>query len=197
MNKILLLLAVLITLSLTSFAQNILRDSVLVKSNIFTIMYSEKLEQPLWIRYVVQCPTGTASRVGMDFYTNDSIHTSDMADYIDNVYDKGHLAPAADFNCDKPTLYKTFTYLNCALQNQYLNRGVWRFLEVHERELAKFGKVEVYIKLYFGKTKLSTGATLPSEFYKEIIHNGNRECYLFKNERPESSDYKQYKCNCK
>lgn len=193
MKKLLTLL--LIVLSVNTFGQ--LRDSVLVNSNIFTILYSEKLEQPLWIKYEVKCTNGTVSRVGMDFYTNDSIHTSDMADYAGNVYDKGHLAPAADFNCDKATLHKTFTYLNCALQNQYLNRGVWRLLEVRERELAKYGKVQVYIKLYFSKTKLETGATIPSEFYKEISHNGIRECYLFKNEKPETNDYKQYKCNCK
>jgi endonuclease G len=58
-------------------------------------------------------------------------------DYLNNVYDRGHLAPAADFNCDLATLRKTFTYLNCALQYDELNRGVWRLLEEHERVLAK------------------------------------------------------------
>jgi DNA/RNA endonuclease G (NUC1) len=48
-----------------------------------------------------------------------------------------YLAPAADFNCDLATLRKTFTYLNCALQYDELNRGVWRLLEEHERVLAK------------------------------------------------------------
>jgi DNA/RNA endonuclease G (NUC1) len=53
------------------------------------------------------------------------------------------LAPAADFNCDLASLRKTFTYLNCALQYDELNRGVWRLLEEHERVLAKKYKVEV------------------------------------------------------
>ena len=169
----------------------------MVNSEIFTILYSEKFEQPLWIKYEVKCPNGTASRVGMDFYTNDSIHTSDASDYMDNVYDKGHLAPAADFNCTKDMLHKTFSYLNCALQNQYLNRGVWRLLEAHERELAKVNKIKVFIKLYFCNVKLLTGATIPTAFYKEIVFNGVKECYLFKNEKPISSDYTKYKCDCK
>ena len=188
------LLIILLLLPIVAFSQKQLRDSVLIKSDIFTIMYSEKLEQPLWAKYEVKCPNGTASRVGMDFYTNDSVHTSDGADYSNNVYDKGHMAPAADFNCDKATLLKTFSYLNCALQNQYLNRGTWRFLEVHERELAKHKKIEVTIRLTFGSEKLKTGATVPTGFYKEITGEGIHECYYFKNERPESSDYTKYKC---
>ncbi len=33
----------------------------------------EKLQQPKFIRYTVQCPNGSAPRKGMDFYTCDSI----------------------------------------------------------------------------------------------------------------------------
>ena len=106
-----------------------LRDSIRIKTDIYEVIYSEKLESPRWVQYTVLCPNGTASRSGMDFYTNDSIKTSSNEDYVKNEWDKGHMAPAADFNCDKDMLRKTFSYLNCALQNQYLNRGVWRMLE--------------------------------------------------------------------
>ena len=133
--RILLLIALLFSTNLI-FSQA-LRDSVKVKTDIYEVIYSEKLEQPRFIKYEVLCPTGTASRAGMDFYTNDTIKTSDNLDYAKNLYDKGHLAPAADFNCTKDMLKKTFSYLNCALQDQYLNRGVWRMLEEYERELAK------------------------------------------------------------
>mgnify|MGYP003330720663 FL=1 len=188
------LLSILLLSPILTFSQRQLRDSVLVKSDIFTVMYSEKLEQPLWIKYEIKCPNGTASRAGMDFYTNDSIVTSNAEDYANNVYDKGHMAPAADFNCDKETLYKTFSYLNCVLQNQYLNRGVWRFLEVHERELAKKSSITVTIRVVFSSEKLKTGATVPSGFYKEISGQGINECYYFKNEKPQSSDFNLYKC---
>ena len=50
-------------------------------------------------------------------------------DYVNNVWDKGHLAPAAAFNCDRETIKKTFSYLNCALQHEGLNRGPWKELE--------------------------------------------------------------------
>ena len=56
-------------------SQKVLRDSVIIKSEIFQVVYSEKLEQPLYVTYTVQCPSGSASRSGMDFFTCDSVKT--------------------------------------------------------------------------------------------------------------------------
>lgn len=195
MNRFYLILAIiLLPLFVTSQIKKELRDSVLVNSDIFNILYSEKFEQPLWIKYEVKCPNGTASRIGMNFYTNDSIHTSDDADYANNVYDKGHLAPAAAFNCTKEMLYKTFTYLNCMLQHESLNRGVWSRLESYERELAKLYNVHVYIRIEFSTLTLRTGARVPLGFHKEIRYNGKTECYYFRNEKPVSTSIANYKC---
>jgi len=165
-----------------------------VNAGIYTVVYSEDLEQPLEVWYNVQCPAGKASRAGLDFYTNDSIHTSSNEDYENNIYDKGHMAPAADFSCDRATIQKTFSYLNCALQDQYLNRGVWRLLEAHEREIALKTKVEVHIILKFDSKsiKLPTGATIPSGFTKEIKYDEKIEVYYFPNEKPKSNSYKDY-----
>ena len=180
----------IIIIALLSFAQQVAaqRAQVKFKNDIFSGVYSEVYEQPLSITYKVLCPSGTASREGMDFYINDSIKTSDDFDYANNQYDKGHLAPAADFNCDKQMLFKTFSYLNCALQQENLNRGVWRFLELHERELAKSGAVVIVsIDLAFSvkSIKLPTGATVPDGFTKTIMVNGKvLEKYYFPNVAP-------------
>jgi endonuclease G len=137
MKKIII---ILILLSTNIYGQ--LRDRVYKKTDIFEVIYSEKFEQPLILKYKVRCSSGKASRDGMELYHKD-IKTSDTRDYLNNVYDRGHLAPAADFNCDLASLRKTFTYLNCALQYDELNRGVWRLLEEHERVLAKKYKVDI------------------------------------------------------
>ena len=161
----------------------------------FEIVYSEKLQQPKFIRYTVQCPNGAASRKGMDFYTCDSILTSDNLDYVNNPYDKGHLAPAASFSCDKETLYKTFTYLNCSLQQENLNRTTWRLLEERERELAKkHSVVIVEIRCVFSPKSviLPSGATIPDGYFKTIKYGKTIEKYYFKNEKPLSTDYKLY-----
>ena len=191
-----LLLVLLTLLSLSSFSQKKLRDSIYIKTDIFEVVYSEVLEQPKFVKYIVKCSNGTASRTGMDFYTCDSIKTSDNKDYEKNMWDKGHMSAAADFNCDKPTLYKTFTYLNCSLQQENLNRTTWRLLEVRERELAKTHKiVQVEIRCIFGpkSIKLPSGATVPTAYRKIIKYDGKTEVYYFKNEKPLSTDFTKYK----
>ena len=191
-----LLLTLLITLPLFVFSQKTLRDSIYIKTNMFEIVYSEKLQQPKFIRYTVQCPNGSVPRKGMDFYTCDSILTSDDKDYANNPYDKGHLAPAADFNCTKELLFKTFTYLNCSLQQENLNRTTWRLLEVRERELAKTNKsVIVEIRCVYTPKSivLPTGATIPDGYYKTIKYGKTIEKYYFKNEKPSSTDFTKYK----
>lgn len=199
-KKQLIIYIILITIiPLNLLAQ---RDSVKFKNDIFSGIYSEVYQQPLTISYKVLCPNGNASRSGMDFYTNDSIKTSDNNDYKDNVWDKGHIAPAADFNCDLVTLRKTFSYLNCVLQHQNLNRGLWRSLETYERSLAKDYDVFVVVDIIFSSKskKISTGATVPDGFRKTLYINGLiAGCYYFPNTPTNKGEvYTDYKVkNCK
>jgi endonuclease G len=158
-------------------------------------MYSETLEQPLWVKYQVLCTGAGASRKGMDFYTDKTIHTSDAKDYAFNVYDKGHCAPAADFNCNREMLFKTFSYLNCTLQNERLNRVHWRLLEDYERLLAYTeGPVNVEIRMVFDKNpiKVAGGAAIPSAFYKIIKTKSKTVKFFFKNEPPTKPTFVDY-----
>lgn len=174
------------------------RDKVVIKGKIFDIVYSEKLEQPLVVNYSTTCSNGKASRSGMDFYTVDSVKTSDHWDYANNVYDKGHMCPAADFNCNPQTLKETFSYLNCALQHQDLNRGMWKQLEEYERQLVTmYGKIRVKITIDFTPPlkKLPTGATIPTGFFKEIYVEKTKQTlkYYMPNVAPKSNLLDFYK----
>jgi len=193
MKKLLLLFLFPISL----FGQ--LRDSVYFNNNNFIVNYSETLEGPRSIRYTVLCPTGTASRSGMEFYTEKTIKTSDHKDYEANEWDKGHMAPAASFNCNRDMLYGTFTYVNSSLQQQSLNRGVWKKLEVRERELATQGPVQVFIRVEYpaNPRRVPTNAAIPTGYYKEVKVGNKRECYYFKNVAPTTSELEAFKCPCR
>lgn len=194
MNKsIILVLVTLLTLLLTINSER--RDKVYFKNKTFSVIYSEKLEQPLELEYEVKCTNNLYSRKGLDFYKVDGIITSDDNDYSNNFYDKGHLAPAANFNCDEEMLYETFSYLNCALQHQDLNRGTWKYLENYERMLALKYKVSVKVKCTFSKSSkvLNTGATIPDGFFKIIKYNDKTEIYYFPNISPTSRKFRDYK----
>lgn len=170
-----------------------------IKNDIFTITYSERFQQPLEVSYTVQCPNGNASRKGMNFYIVDSIITSDNADYRNNVWDKGHMAPAADFNCSDTLLKKTFSYVNCALQHRGLNRGPWKELERFERNLAKtYTFVSVNIVIHFEDSPenwLATGALIPIGFTKTIWCDGERFEFYFPNKDVAGIDWNEFKTN--
>ena len=164
MKKFLVLFGLIISIS--SFSQ----DTIRVKNNVFEVLYSQNLEQPLWIKYRSTNRPTNVNRGTMDFYTEKGIKTSDGADYLKNIYDKGHGAPAASFSDNMENLKQTFSYLNCILQDQYLNRGEWRLLEEQERKWDDGEDLTVIIKVFFDKPvkRIPTNAGIPSHLQKHI-----------------------------
>jgi len=190
-----------IALTHSSFAQERqIRSEVLFDKGIYFGVYSEVLEQPLKVHYFVHPSNfGDVSRSGMNFYEELEYHTSDDDDYYRNVWDKGHMAPAATFDKTEEMLRTTFSYLNSALQHQRLNRYHWRYLEAYERELSEEIQDTVYvtIEVQFDTVVelLPTGASVPSGFYKFLSYGEEEECYYFPNRAP-TKDWKEYKINC-
>lgn len=186
MKKLLSLILSVVILSAN--AQTKLRDSVKVTNNVFSVIYSEKLEQPIWLKYRSTNRPTNVNRGSMDFYGEKLIKTSDNEDYKNNIYDKGHIAPAATFSDNMENLKQTFSYLNSTLQDQYLNRGEWRLLEEQERKWDDLESLTVVVKVFFDKTskKLLTGATVPSYFQKHIYFEKQKKwkCFVFLNEKP-------------
>mgnify|MGYP003625866545 FL=1 len=172
-NNLRLLLVLLSFQPLFGFGQG--DTPIRIKTDIFTVVYSEVYEQPLQVNYKVLCPMGDASREGLDFRKWEGVKTSDKHDYSDNPYDKGHMAPAAAFNCSRDMVKATFSYLNCALQHQGLNRGPWKELERFERNLAKIWEdvnVTIYVEFHNEPQYVKGGAQIPSGFRKIIEVEG-------------------------
>jgi endonuclease G len=181
-----LFVIVFVFLSQSLFAQK--RDSVLIENTVFTAMYSEVLEQPIWIKYrSINRPTNV-NRGHMGFYKESNVHTSDDADYKANVYDKGHGAPAATFSDNMDNLKQTFSYLNSIMQDQYLNRGEWRLLEEQERNWDDTESLTVIIKTFFDNPikRVPTGAAIPSHLEKHIYFETQKiwKCFVFLNQKP-------------
>ena len=174
-------------------------DSILVITSIFEISYNEIFEQPNWVKYTVKDIVKNADRDGMNFYTVDSIYTSDDNDYYSNRWDRGHMTPAGSFNDSYENLYSTFTYLNVALQYDDLNRGVWVDLEEQVRKWAdEYGDigVEIYLEFDSNHVTLDTGAHVPSAFYKYVnFPDETKKCYYFPNISPNKS-WSEYEIDC-
>ncbi len=184
MRKLMFLLSFLIV-SLTSFGQ---LPDVRVKNEVFDILYSQSLEQPLIIKYRSTNRPTNVNRGHMDFYKEPNIKTSDGDDYKGNIYDKGHGAPAATFSDNEVNLKQTFSYLNSIMQNQYLNRGEWRMLEEQIRKWDDIEPITVLIKIFFDTPvkRVPTGAAIPSYLQKHVYFEKQKKwkCFVFLNEKP-------------
>ena len=193
MNKLFTLVTLLV-ISVTTFGQDIK-----VKNNVFEVLYSQDLEQPLWIKYRSTNRPTNVNRGTMDFYTEKGVKTSDADDYKANIYDKGHGAPAATFSDNMENLKQTFSYLNCILQDQYLNRGEWRLLEEQERKWDDTENLTVLIKIVFeGPIKrIPTNAAIPTKLEKHILFEKQNKwiCFVFPNERPKFK-WQEYERSC-
>lgn len=186
MKKVLLIVGIILV-SFTSFSQ----DTIRVKNNVFEVLYSQKLEQPLWLKYRSTNRPTNVNRGSMDFFTEKGIKTSDNDDYRSNIYDKGHLAPAASFSDNMENLKQTFSYLNCMLQDQYQNRGEWRLLEEQERKWDAVEPLTVIVKVFFDKSpkRVPANAAIPSHMQKHIYFEKSKKwkCFVFLNEKPKFS----------
>jgi DNA/RNA endonuclease G (NUC1) len=183
MKKVLLFVG-LFLVSFTSFSQ----DTIRVKNQIFEVLYSQKLESPLWLKYRSTNRPTNVNRGSMDFYIEKNIKTSDADDYKSNIYDKGHLAPAASFSDNMENLKQTFSYLNCMMQNQYQNRGEWRLLEEQERKWDDNENLTIIIKVFFDVVpkRVLTNAAIPSHMQKHIYFEKSKKwkCFVLLNEKP-------------
>lgn len=200
-----MLVGICIIFSTLSFAQQDELSVVEIKTDIYEISYSQTYQQPLIIDYTVICDATARSypREGISFKKYPGLKTSSSSDYSDNIWDKGHMAPASTFGCKKEWLETTFSYANCALQHQTLNRGAWAALERFERDLASlYMDVEVNIMLYFSDkwTTNSDPARIPSNFIKTLTwteDNGKIRsiAFDFPNESTRGKSFWSFKLN--
>ena len=191
MKNILSIVMIFILYSCSVDAQIIereLRDEVIIENEVFKVWYSEVKEQPKKLVYTSTNRIKNVDRGSMNFYTEGEVQTSNNADYYRNVWDKGHLAPAATYSDSMENLKQTFSFLNCALQDQYLNRGEWRLLEEQERKWDDQSNLTITVELVWdeGFEILPTGGHVPTDMIKHIKFDKDNtwRCFEFPNSKP-------------
>lgn len=94
------------------------------------------------------------------------------SEYLRTGYDRGHLAPSADFAWSQEANDLTFVMSNMVPQTPSLNRDSWKRLEDKVRKWGcGEGNVTVITGpiLKDGLSKLKGGLNIPQEFFKIII----------------------------
>lgn len=94
-------------------------------------------------------------------------------EYSKSGYDKGHMAPAADFKSSEAAMVATFMLANAVPQTPESNRHIWKDLEESTRELA-YRRGELYVisgPIYTitPRIKLKETVSIPDATYKILI----------------------------
>ena len=147
--------------------------------------YNEKHEQAQWVSHIIlpDVEKGNVSRTNN--FRKDKLVTSgtaSKADYWYSGYDRGHLAPSADFRWSKTALSESYFYSNMAPQLPELNREKWAELENAIREYVIENKIQVYVVTggilhdslpVMRNQDRENEVSIPNLFYKVILDNSN------------------------
>jgi endonuclease G len=171
-----------VTSKLNDMGAPISNDSLqIVKHNALQLGYFERHEQASWVMHMVlpDVTTGNVSRTN-DFREDPLVTTGTSVkdDYWYSGYDRGHLAPSADFRWSQIALSESYFYSNMSPQLPELNREKWAELENAIRDYVIQYKDEVYVitgpilndTLPSMKNEgRKNEVTIPNLFYKVVL----------------------------
>lgn len=153
-----------------------------------------------------------ADRDGLSFNASDNRSKewrATPADWTGSGYDRGHLAPAANYVSSQGALAATFTCDNCIPQDPALNRGLWADVEQRARTLCWGGRIVYVLTVPVWQVDGDNTVVkaigerrvwVPSHVGKSILVTDNREVvayetYLLPNEKPaERRSLQSYRC---
>lgn len=152
------LLLIIETLKLNELKANLLENGLpelkegeeLICHSAYCLVYDENHEMAKWVAHIIShdIATGAISRTN-DFRTDSLIKTGSSEEtdffltsenddgtikYTGFGYDRGHLAPSADFRWSATALSESYYYSNMSPQLPELNRELWADIENFLRE---------------------------------------------------------------
>lgn len=172
----------LLCITLWSWPQLTHAQRLLLTNEIDTIVYNCRTclaESVIW-----HCDTsqfGNADRHKIGTFKEDVRVPEPRAhhqDYTRSGYDRGHLAPAADFSRSLELMRSTFLLSNVAPMTPRLNRGPWKRTEDETRRLArKYGRVRVRVYSFIESSDTArlrrSSVAIPTSFAKIVSELGS------------------------
>jgi len=168
----------------------------------YALVYDESHEQAKWVAHMIlpDVATGTEGRTN-DFRPDPLIKSGSAVDedYARKTktpdgktktegfgFDRGHLAPSADFRYSKKALSESYFYSNMSPQTPGLNRGRWADLEDAMRSACIAHNTPLFVVtggiLQATLPKLEQGihkVSIPNHYYKVILDLEHSEAIGF------------------
>lgn len=167
-------------------------DNQIVYHKAMVLSYNEQHEQPNWVAHIVPVDVKesgvgrsndfrvdplvrSGSACEQDFFLK-HIKPDGTYEYDGFGFDRGHLAPSADFRWCKEALSESYFYSNMSPQRPDFNRGVWAKLENYVREYVIENNEKVYVvtggilKDNLKKIERSVNkVSIPEEYFKVLL----------------------------
>ncbi|KAF5830433.1 DNA/RNA non-specific endonuclease [Dunaliella salina] len=162
----------------------------------FVTAFDFRTRNPKWVleHITAEILNGSAERTNTTFFEDKGIDQwlrSRLDDYKDSGYDRGHLAPAADFRSSQKAMDQTFTLSNISPQvGQGFNRDYWARFEHFIRGVARrcqevrvvtgplwLPSLDADGKWYMRHNMIGTAPSLvsvPTHFYKVVTASGSK-----------------------
>lgn len=167
------------------------KTSQLINHSAYKLSYNKDYKVPNWVFYELlrEELNGEAERSNKfrpDPFIS-SLESASLKDYQKSGYDRGHIAPAADFNWNSEAKDESFFLSNMCPQTPSFNRGIWKRLEEQVRDWAArdsaicvvagpvlpFSAIEEYQSIGTGRV------IVPKLFYKVILSAfRNKPCMI-------------------
>jgi endonuclease G, mitochondrial len=167
----------------------------LLDKRIFVISYDTERRIPEWVAYRLRrSDLGNEQPRTEDFRPDPALEDderSELSDYRGSGYDRGHMAPAADFTRSQRAMSTTFLLSNMTPRRPTLNRRIWARLESQVRDAAdEFGTIWVVTGSLFTNQRppghrnaIGSGrVAVPTDLYKVVLardSSGDFSMYAF------------------
>ncbi|MGY6562470.1 MAG: DNA/RNA non-specific endonuclease [Luteibaculaceae bacterium] len=169
-------------------------DGEIVTHSAMVLKYVESHEQALWVQHII-IPDVAEGRTGRtnDFRPDPKVSTGSAVEedyflkymkpdssgykYDGFGFDRGHLAPSADFRWSPKALSESYYYSNMSPQRAAFNRGKWAELEDFYRDYVIRNKVPLHVvtvvKLHdsLPRVKRSVNQVSIPEFYGKAAYD--------------------------
>lgn len=153
--------------------------TIMIDHKYFTVAYNPDIRHALYVVYEMsaeQLKKTVADRENKfkadPFLVKNKIPYVKPSEYLNSGYDKGHLAPSADFAFSQEANDLTFVMSNMSPQRGNLNQDAWRRLEDQVRKWAcGEGRVTVITGPIFTNKNgaLKSGLVIPPSYFKIVI----------------------------
>ncbi len=155
-----------------------IKGEEIIKHAAYVTSYNTTHRTPNYVVHVLPKDVLYSTQSRSNDFRPDPLVKKNMSgaeDYQGSGFDRGHMAPSADFNWSKIAVSESFYYSNMVPQNPGLNRGTWRKLEMKIREWAIDNNELIIVSgpiLKDGLPKIQGGSfnvSIPEYLYKIVL----------------------------